>query len=59
MGGSSGGVAVLLESYNPHSRLDQLEDTFVDNVVLTVRLGRSKLVVNTSNVRADDLEGLR
>ena len=41
MGGSSGGVAVLLKHHIPYSRLNQLEDTSVDNVILTVGPGRN------------------
>ena len=59
MGGSSGGDAVLLKNHIPYSRLDQLEDTSVDNVVLTVRLSGIKSVVSTAYVRPDDFEGLR
>ena len=59
MGGSSWGVAVLLKNYIAYSRLKQLEDTSVDNVVLTVRLSGIKLVVSTAYVRPDDFEGLR
>ena len=59
LGGSSGGVAVLLENHIPYSGLNQLEDTSVDNVVLTVRLSGIKLVVSTAFVRPDDFEGLR
>ena len=59
VGGSSGGVAVLLKHRIPYSRLNQLEDTSVDNVVLTVRLSGIKLVVSTAYVRPDDFEGLR
>ena len=43
----------------PYSRLNQLEYTYVDNVVLTVRLSGIKLVVSTAYVRPDDFEGLR
>ena len=59
MGGSSGGVAVLLKHQIPYSRLNQLEDTSVDNIVLTDGLSRIKLVVSTAYVRPDDFEGLR
>ena len=59
MGGSSGGVAVLLKNHIPYSRLNQFEDTSVDNVVLTVRLSGIKLVVSTAYVRLDNFEGLR
>ena len=59
MGGRSGGVAVFLKNHIPYSRLNQIEDTSVDNVVLTVRLGGIKLVVSTSFVRPDDFDGLR
>ena len=59
MGGSSGGVTVLLKNHIPYSSLNQLEDTSVDNVVLTVRLGEIRLVVSTAYVRPDDFEGLR
>ena len=37
----------------------QLEDTSVDNVVLTGRLSGIKLVVSSAYVRPDDFEGLR
>ena len=59
MGGSSGGVAVLLKNHIPYSRHNQLEDTSVDDVVLTVRLSAIKLVVSTAYVRPDDFEGLK
>ena len=59
MGGSSGGVAVLLKHHIPFSRPNQLEDTSVDNVVLTVGLSGIDLVVSTAYVRPDDFEGLR
>ena len=59
MGGRSGGVAVLLKNHIPYSRLNQFEDTSVDNAVLTVRLGGIKLVVSTAYVRPDDFERLR
>ena len=59
MGGRSGGVAVLLKHHIPYSRLNQLEDTSVDNVVLTVGLGEIRLVVSTAYVGPDDFEGLR
>ena len=58
MGESSGGVAVLLKNHIPYSRLNQLEDTSVDNVVLTVRLSGNTLVVSTAYVRPDNFEGL-
>ena len=51
MGGRSEGVA--------YSRLNQLEETSVDNVVLTVRLSGINLVVSSAYVRPDDFEGLR
>ena len=54
-----GGVAVLLKHHIPYSRLNQLEDTSVDNVVLTVGLSGIRLVVSTAYVRPDDFEGLR
>ena len=59
MGGNSGGVAVLLKHHIPYSRPNQLEDTSVDNVVLTVELSGIKLIVSTAYVRPDDFEGLR
>ena len=59
MGGNSGDVAVLLKHHIPFSRLNQLEDTSVDNVVLTVGLSGIKLIVSTAYVRPDDFEGLR
>ena len=52
-------TAVLLIHHIPYSRLNQLEDTSVDNVVLTVGLGEIKLVVSIAYVRPDDFEGLR
>ena len=58
MGGNSGGVAVLLKNHISYSRPNQLEETIVDNVVLTVRLGGNKLVVSTSYVGPDDKEDL-
>ena len=48
-----------MKHHIPYSRLNQLEDTSVDNVVLTVGLGEIKLVVSTAYVRPDDFEGLR
>ena len=59
MGGSSGSVAILLKNHIPYSRLNQLEDSSIDNVVLPVRLGGIKLVVSTAYVIPDDFEGLR
>ena len=59
MGGSSGGVAVSLKIHIPYSRLNHLEDTSVDNVVLTVRLGAMKLLVSTAYDRPDAFGGLR
>ena len=59
MSGRSGSVALSGKNHIPYSRLDELEDTAVDNVVLTVRLGGIKLVVTTSNVRPNDIEGSR
>ena len=59
MGGSYGGVAVLLKNHIPYSRLIQLEDTSVDNVVLTVRPSGINLVVSTAYVRPDDFKRLR
>ena len=59
MGGRSGGVAAFLKYHIPYSRLNQLENTSVDNVVLTVGLSGIKLLVSTAYVRPDDFEGLR
>ena len=59
MGGCSGGVAVMLINHKKYSRLNQLEDTSVDKVVLTVRLGGIKLVVSTAYVRPEEIGGLR
>ena len=59
IGGSSGGVAVLLKNHIPYSRLNQLEDISVDNVDLTVRLSGIRLVVSTAYCRPEDFEGLR
>ena len=53
MGGSSGGVAVLLKHHIPYSRLNQLEDTYIYG------LSGIKLIVSTAYVRSDDFEGLR
>ena len=58
MGGCSGGVAGLLKNPIAYPRLNQPDDTSVDNVVLTVRLSGIKLVVSTAYVRPDDFEGL-
>ena len=41
-------MEVLMKNHISFSRLSQLEDASVDNVVLTVRLGGIKLVVTTS-----------
>ena len=59
MGGSSGGVAVLLINHIPYSRLNQLENTSGDKVFSIVRPGKIKLVVSTFFVRPDDFEGFR
>ena len=56
MGESSGGVAILLKNHIPYSRHNRLEDSSVDNVVLTVRLGGFRLVMATAYVRPDDFE---
>ena len=48
-----------MKHHIPYSRLNQLEDTSVDNVVLTVGLRGIKLAVSTAYVRPDDFEGLR
>ena len=59
MRGRSGSVAIFLKNHIPYSRLNQLEDSSVDKVALTVRLGGIKLVVSTACVRPDDFERLR
>ena len=59
MGGSSGEHRSFMKHHILYSSLNQLEDTSVDNVVLTVRLSGIKLVVSTAYVRRHDFEGLR